>query len=102
MNYDQRLSEAKATHSAAMNRVSSTPAPTGQKFPPGSRVTITANLPRYMSHFPGAGKNATVAHTYAHAFGVNDPRSLTQYCLDIDGRGQVSWYDEELLSPADV
>ena len=48
-----------------------------------------------MSHFE-SGVNATVRYTYAHAYGGDDVKS---YCLDVDGRGEVSWYKEWQLTP---
>jgi len=66
------------------------PEPAGQKFPCGSRVRIADDLGRGMSHFE-SGLDATVAHTYAHAFGGDN---VTSYCLDLDGHGTCSWYYE--------
>lgn len=97
MDYRQRHAEASAHYQAALRRVTETPPPAGQKFAPGARVKITDDLGPHMSHFP-SGKQATVRYTYAHACGATDERSLTQYCLDIDGLGEVSWYDECQLS----
>jgi len=97
MDYQQRFAEASAYHQASLRRVAETPPPAGQKFAPGERVKIAEDLGRHMSHFP-AGKMATVRYTYAHAYGTTDERSLTQYCLDIDGTGEISWYDECQLS----
>lgn len=97
MDYQQRHAEASGYHQAALRRVAETPAPAGQKFAPGARVKIADNLGFHMSHFP-AGKLATVQHTYAHAYGSTDARSLQQYYLDIDGIGGVAWYDEDQLS----
>lgn len=97
MDYQQRFSEASAYHQAALQRVAETPPPAGQKFKPGARVKIADNLGPHMSHFP-SGKLATVRYTYAHAYRATDERSLSQYCLDIDGIGEVSWYDECQLS----
>lgn len=78
----------------SMERVRSTPEPEGQKFPVGSRVMISADLGPYMSHFP-SGKSATVAHTYAHAYGGTNVKS---YSLDVDGYGNCSWFYEEQLT----
>lgn len=47
-----------------------------------------------MSHFT-SGVNATVVHTYAHAYGGRDVKS---YCLNVDGEGRVSWYYEHQLT----
>lgn len=79
---------------AGLKRVDTTPEPTGQKFPNGSRVRIVDDLGSGMSHFQ-SGVNATVVYTYAHAYGGNDVKS---YCLDIDDYGQVSWYHEWQLT----
>lgn len=72
---------------------------TVNKFNPGDRVKISDNLGHYMAHFP-FGKLATVKYTYAQAYGSTDARSMQQYCLDVDGIGVVSWYDESQLSKA--
>lgn len=80
-----------------LERVKNTPEPQGQKFHVGSRVKITDHLESYMSHFP-SGKAATVLYTYAHAFGGND---IKNYCLNVDGIGQVSWYFEHQLELID-
>ncbi len=47
-----------------------------------------------MSHFT-SDCDATVVHTYAHAYGGDDVKS---YCLDVDGHGETSWYDEWQLT----
>lgn len=86
--------EAMNYYRESMRRVASTPAPKNQKFPNGSRVRIADNLGPYMSHFK-SGVNATVVHTYAHAYGGSDVKS---YCLDVDGYGEVSWYEEHQLT----
>lgn len=99
MDYQQRAAEASAYHQSALRRVAETPPPAGQKFTPGTRVKIADDLGLHMSHFP-AGKLATVLHTYAHAYGGTDERSVQQYCLDVDGIGGVAWYDECQLSEA--
>lgn len=78
-----------------MARVASTPPPDGQLYPPGQRVRIADDLGSSMAHFP-KGVNGTVHHTYAHAYGGGNTKS---YCIDIDGHGQVSWYEEHQLSP---
>lgn len=89
-----RALEVKEYYRQSMQRVASTPAPKNQKFPNGSRVRIADDLVPYMSHF-NSGVNATVVHTYAHAFGGSNVES---YCLDIDGYGEVSWYEEHQLT----
>ena len=83
-------SDAMSYHAESLRRVASTPKPVGQKFPVGSRVFITNDMPQNMSHFQ-SGKMATVLHTYAHAFGGDDVKS---YSLDIDGYGHSAWYKE--------
>lgn len=95
MNFSDRLADAQSIHGLGMERVRTTPPPPGQKYPPGTRVRIADDLGRAMSHFP-SGKNATVHHTHAHAYGGS---SVKSYCLDIDGLGQVAWYYEEQLTP---
>jgi hypothetical protein len=86
--------EAKAHYQRGYGRVKTTPQPKNQKFPIGTRVEIVPDLePFHMSHFPSG--YATVKYTYAHAYGGNDVKS---YCLDVDGRGEISWYPEECLT----
>lgn len=97
MDNQQRFAEATARHQDALCRVVETLPPSGQKFQPGERVRIAENLGRHMSHFP-SGVIGTVKYTYAHAFGATDARSLRQYCLDIEGMGTASWYDENQLT----
>ena len=97
LDYKTRLAIAQGAYSTGQKRAKNNPAPTGQKFAPGQRVHITDDLPRYMSHFR-SGVNATVKYTYAHAYGGDDVKS---YCLDLDGHGECSWYEEDQLTPID-
>lgn len=90
----QRHSQAVAYSAAGDRRVANDPPPAGQKFLPGTRVRIADDLGPTMRHFP-SGRMATVHHTYAHAFGGDDIKS---YCLDVDGFGRTSWYDEDQLT----
>jgi hypothetical protein len=94
MTQQQRTNEAQSYHQFAMRKVAKKKAPKGQKFPIGSRVKIAKDLGAGMSHFP-SDKLATVMHTYAHAFGGSDVKS---YCLDVDGEGEISWYEEHQLT----
>lgn len=93
--FAQRRAEAMAYHAASMKRVRDTPAPKGQRYAAGTRVRISDDLGPRMSHFP-SGMEATVEHTYAHAYGGDD---VLSYCLNVDGHGQVSWYYESQLTP---
>jgi hypothetical protein len=77
-----------------MEQMKSRPVPNKQKFQPGARVRIADDLGPAMSHFP-AGRTAVVRYTYAHAFGGANVKS---YCLDVDGIGEVSWYEEHQLT----
>lgn len=95
MTYEERRAQAQEIYRAGLERVETTPPPKGQKYPPGTRVRIADDLGSSMAHFE-SGKNATVRYTYAHAYGGDDVKS---YCLDIDGRGEVSWYYESQLTP---
>jgi hypothetical protein len=78
-----------------MAKLASTPIPEGQKFLPGERVRIAQDLGFGRTYHDGKGCMATVKHTHAHAYGGRDVKS---YCLDIDGIGEVSWYDESNLT----
>jgi hypothetical protein len=82
-------------YAEGMERVKTTPQPAAQKYLIGTRVKIADDLGPYMSHFRGAGKNATVEYTHGHAYG-GDPKS---YSLDIDGEGSSAWYCEAQLEP---
>lgn len=86
---------AQERYDKAMAKVRSDPEPEGQIFPVGSRVKIADDLGPHMKHFNGAGRNATVLYTYAHAFGGSDAGS---YALDVDGVGYTAWYKEEQLT----
>lgn len=79
-----RFEDAQRVHARGMGKVATTPEPKGQKFPNGSRVRIADDLGDGMSHFT-SGVNATVVHTYAHAYGGRDVKS---YCLNVDGEGR--------------
>lgn len=81
-------------HEAGMLRLKTEPEPEGQKFKVGSRVRIADDLGESMSHF-SSGVDATVDHTYAHAYGGSDVKS---YALDIDGKGFSAWYKENQLT----
>lgn len=96
MNYQEQEAQAKSIYQAGLQKVKSTPAPKGQKFPVGARVKIADDLGPSMSHFP-SGKMATVLYTYAHAYWGDD---VTSYCLDVDGVGSVAWYHELQLEHA--
>ena len=93
--YEQRLAEAEAYHAASMERVRTTPAPAGQKYPVGSFVKISGNERRI-----GHSKYACVEHTHAHAFGGNDWKSysLNIQC-DVGDWITVAWFNEEDLTP---
>lgn len=94
MEHETRQSQAMSCYEAGESRVKTTPSPKGQKFPCGTRVRIAKDLGSAMSHFE-SDCNATVKYVHAHAYGGDDIKS---YCLDIDGVGEVSWYDEWQLS----
>jgi hypothetical protein len=97
MDYKEREQRANAIYEAGRERVAVNPAPSGQKFLPGSRVRIADDLGSAMSHY-AAGREATVCYTYAHAYGGDDVKS---YCLYVDGFGQASWYREDQLTAID-
>ena len=97
MTTEERYAQAQRIHKAGLEKVATTLPPEGQKYAIGTRVRIADDLGPSMSHFT-SGANATVKHTYAHAYGGSNVKS---YCLDIDGEGQVSWYLEHHLTPID-
>lgn len=86
---------------SGINRIAQTPnaQATVNKFNTGDRVKISDNLGHHMAHYP-SGNLAIVKYTYAQAYRSTDDRSMQQYCLDVDGIGIVSWYDESQLSKA--
>ena len=91
MEYENRLAQAKEYHAQGLNRVATTPAPSNQKYPIGTRVRINRKARHFFNN-----KKASILYTYAHAYGGNDTKN---YCIDIDGFGQVSWYGEDELTP---
>jgi hypothetical protein len=97
MNYEERHTQAQGIYKAGLEKVATTPPPEGQKYAPGTRVRIADDLGPSMSYFT-SGANATVKYTYAHAYGGSN---VKRYCIDIDGRGEVSWYYEHQLTPID-
>jgi len=97
MNSSARLAQATAMYNKGQDNIKNKAEPEGQKFPNGSRVHIASDLGASMSHFE-SDCDATVVNTYAHAYGGDDVKS---YCLDIDGHGEVSWYEEHQLTQID-
>jgi hypothetical protein len=97
LDYETRLTHAKASYNAGLYRVKNSPPPAAQKFPIGARVKIDDVLCSWMSHFK-SGANATVMYTYAHAYGGTDVES---YRLDIDDYGSSAWYYEDQLTLID-
>jgi hypothetical protein len=92
--------DAKNYYQQGLERVKETPYPKGQKYPPGTRVWITKNMPKWMSHFT-RGCWGTVRYTYAHAYPIHADinseeykHDITQYCIDIDNHGEHAWYYE--------
>jgi len=78
-----------------LKRVKSTPEPREQKFKIGTRVKIADDLGNRMSSRFPSGCNATVVYTYAHIF---DDDAVEDYCLDVDGHGEIRWYLEHQLT----
>src|SRR5690606_24108642 len=50
----------------------------------------------HMSHFP-CGKDATVLHTYAHAYGGRVENGHV-YALRVDDYGYCAWFNESQLT----
>lgn len=71
------------------------PTPKGQKFKIGTRVKIAKDLGRTMTPHFKSGCEATVAHSYKQMFGGDN---VTSYCLNVEGKGLVSWYYEHQLT----
>lgn len=88
-----RLEVAKGIYAAGLHKVTTTPEPQGQKFPVGSRVIISEHCVAAFD-LPD-GTEATVNYTYAHAYGGSDVKS---YSLNIDGFGDILWFDERHLT----
>jgi hypothetical protein len=97
MDYEARKAQSEEMYKRGLENVNNNTEPKGQKFPCGSRVRITDDLGRFMSHFE-SGCDATVRYTYAHAYGGDNVES---YCLDVDGYGEVAWYEEQQLTLID-
>ena len=94
MDYKERYAAACGIYERSLIRIAEEPEPKGQKFPVGCRVRIADDLGRQKRHFK-SGCNATVNHTYAHAYGGSN---IDDYCLDIDDHCQVAWYQEHELT----
>lgn len=94
---EQRTSEARAYYQAGRQKAMEAPNPEGQKFPKGTRVHIKKDLGPSKSHFR-SDCYATVVCTYFQAYGGYDDIDKRTYCLDIDGTGEVSWYDESEIT----
>lgn len=103
--YEKRREDAKLSYAQGMKKVSETPCPPNQKYPPGTRVWIRTDMdkfspfgPKSMSHFD-RGKWATINYTYAHAYGGDN---VDSYCLNIDNIGSVAWYYENQLNLEEI
>lgn len=94
MNYGTKCTETQAIYKHGLEKVKNTPEPEGQKFACGARVKIAKNLGSAMRHFP-CNVFAEVKYVYEHAYSGTNVKS---YCLDIDNRGEHSWYDENQLT----
>ncbi len=87
--YAERYAEAQGIYAAGLDKVKTTPPPSGQKYPPGTRVKITGGNWH-------KGELATVEYTYGHAYCGDDVKS---YSLLVDGHGSSAWFDEGNLTP---
>jgi hypothetical protein len=70
---------------------------TRQKFHKGDRVFIAKDLGPTMKHFD-SGVKGTVVGSYADQYPMWGSRDTSQYTIDIDAVGQVSWYYEHQLT----
>jgi len=78
-----------------------------QRYPRGTRVFISRNLPSSMSHFP-KGIEAIVQYTYDQEFGdgkleEGEEHKYSLILLNSDGEPEdsVSWYEESQLTLLD-
>ena len=94
VNPMSRSSDAATYTRKCMEKMKGKPEPPGQKYHVGERVMIAKDLGPMMRHFP-KGKAATVMYTYAHMYGGDN---IDSYSLDVDGIGEISWYEEWQLS----
>jgi len=90
----ERESQARSMYARGLNNVKNNIEPKGQKFHIGERVKIADDLGSSMRFFP-KGVRATVLYTYAYAYGG---KNIKDYCLNVDGYGEISWYAEHQLS----
>ncbi len=67
-----------------------------QLFHHGDLVRIDKALPGYMSHFT-MDRDAIVIASYSDKFG-GSMRREPQYTIHIEGSGQVSWYQQSILT----
>ena len=72
-----------------------------QKYPRGTRVFITKDLPSSMSHFP-KGLEAIVQYTYYQQYGIGGSDPYKNYSLILlNDKGKPyntsSWYKEDQL-----
>lgn len=65
-----------------------------QKFHTGDRIRIAEEMPIHLKHFPH-DREATVLYSFADKYGRQDEH---EYALDVDKRGYVSWYPEDVLT----
>ena len=63
------------------------------KFCKGDRVRVQTLPGSYICHPQNV--NGTVVYNYRERY---DCGADTDYCIDIDGSGQVSWFPEEFLT----
>jgi hypothetical protein len=72
-----------------------------QKFPRGSKVYITKDMPKYMSHF-SKGCQAIVEFTYKQEYGGGEDGAKSYSLLILDEQGKAdytsAWYEEDQLT----
>jgi hypothetical protein len=66
-----------------------------QRFFKGDVVRLAEQFPPYMEHFEGQGKIAVVVGSYKDLY---QHGSETEFCLNIEGIGEVSWFPDFLMT----
>lgn len=68
-----------------------------KRFQIGDVVHIAKDLGPWMEHFP-CDKDAVVLSTYGTQYGSGEVVLNDNYCLYIEGKGPVAWYEPQQLT----